>query len=725
MSERHDRGPRTTPRDPDGADREASDGAGEAEPRHAPPGREAATGNAGWKMPWLIPLLALAAFIALYLVTTTTRDTRFVVAAVTQWMAVTLGSDPASNRWPIDGMALCSPLDDGTCAPVDEVEAAFRPVLVLQPGTDLVFVSRGGDRMVISVMATPERPALLVDALDGRPLLEGVEDTLLLTVQRGEAHPHNVSVAFYGKAEVGRVAGQAAGIMLHGEASVVGRPLLGPRYLAYSQALDTGDTIVMRAADDEPADVFGVAHLNADLDRDGFSVQLQGKASYGLISRFSGLDRRLEIRRPDFMLANPITLYISAIGVLLVLLAAVFQGICWMFSQGGSGTIPGQPVVRRLKLLLRRRWMPAVAMVAGLFALQSPMTEAGPRQALLTDFEQGQAALVHDGGACLAIAPLHVLKGNTRGYFTPEAGMGARYPGFLLHELPFDIAILEVPEIPVAECGVRLSDLAKGVRRPLSLRGGLQLRMVTDAGDVRSRRAHAEMLSGATLLVSPDGHFDITTGMSGALISADGDPVAMLLRAREGGIGEALRLDFVAYWIMPLVQAGAAVRESERLVAGGAVSLPARLLRVTARPASDSRDAEVLLADPDGGDAWRAVDPPYPVEVELGLGAEDGMPEIGCVRVDLRQVASPRTKPRTYELLISSTADGRDHRTLAHGTIPRETAVWATRLNVPVRAQRLLLRVRSNWGDPRELSIGRLTAYASTDSRRCESTLVE
>ncbi|PWG61597.1 hypothetical protein [Sediminicurvatus halobius] len=713
-------------------------------------GDEPATGSApASRRRWLTVTITLVLFLGLMVLATVTQDARFSVTAITQWMGVSLAKEPERQDWPIRGLNACQPREDGGCDTLEALESLARPVLRLTAGTRVVFASQGADTLRISVLATPERRATLLNGLDGSKH-GSFDDTLLLTARRAQESPHNFSFAFYGIADIGRTAGQTAGMLLSGEVRLVGRPVYGPRYTVYTERLEPGDSVLLLNAAGEPAPAFGAVYLNADRDQDGFSVLLQGEAESAHISRFGGTDIDFAVGRLYYMIANPITLYLGAVGVVLVVLGTLVQGLLWILAgpanaqargtPAGNGwraretfALIGRPLGKALGrvrqrvsgLISQHRCLFAALALGGALALPAPGTHAAPRQAQLTVFEQGQAVLVRAQGACLALAPLHVLAGDTGGYLIPEDGAGARYAGHLLHELPFDIAVLEVPEIPAAECGLHLGEIARGVSRAPDLRGRVQLRAVTGGGAIRTRPVRPEALGGPMLLVSPDGDYHITTGMSGSVITVDGSPLAMLLRVNEGGIGEALRLDYLAYWITPVLQAGAAAGRSAPAVAGDPAALAARILRVTARPAPGSPDADVLLGAAEPRGPWRAVDPPYPVEVELGLEADDGVPEIGCVRLDLRQVEQPARKPRAYELLVSPTAEGRNHRTLAHGTIPRMTRVWAVHRNVPVRAHRLLLRLRSNWGDPRQLALGRLLAYPAVAPGQCESEFAE
>ncbi len=729
----------------DASEQPVSGSCGEAGLEQAPapnPGRRADKGRDA-RVSIGLALLVLAVFGAGLWVSSEVRERRIHVQAVTQWMTATV-VDATANDWDLSSLEWCqvqmrNEEETRTCEPAPDTLGDQRPSLRLVPGARLVVTSRGNARFDITVLPPPTEGAgpsdeaasgglwqLQVVGLDGA-LLEATAEPVYLSADRNGA-AINTSLSFYGVVEVGQVAGQAAGMLLHGEVSVVGRPLLGPRYTAYSEILEPGDAVRLMADDAGAAAGFAAVYFNPDLSADGLSVLVQSRAQRARISRFGGTDREMRMNRIQFMLANPVALYLSAIGVLIITLAGALEIVERLRGNqvGGSGGRTPSTLGKRASLLFGRGRLFSTLLLSSvavsLIFVPVDKTNARPGQGLLTVFEQGQAVLIQHEGACLAIAPLHVLDGDVSAYVTPEGSSGQRYPGFLLHELPFDIAVLEVPGVAASECGRRLRDHARDVGRAPRMQDGLQLRMVTEGGDVRSFPVRTEILHGTRLLIRPAGDFALTTGMSGSVIVAGGEELAVLLRVLDNGIGEALRLDYVAYWITPLLRAAASGAQPAVIRDGNVDEVAIRLEYVSARPVRDGSPAQILFAPDEQIGVWLAAQPDYPVTLEVALG--DGNPvDLGCVLVDLQGVDDTTVKPRHVELFVSGSSDGQNYRTLSHGSIPQEVEIWAIRLNVPARAQRLLFRVHSNWGEPDNLGIRRIRAYAGPPTPKCETRI--
>ncbi|MGM0569544.1 hypothetical protein [Marinobacter sp.] len=342
-------------------------------------------------------------------------------------------------------------------------------------------------------------------------------------------------------------------------------------------------------------------------------------------------------------------------------------------------------------------------------ALATSAAAAGPDQAFIDAGEQGQAVLMGRLGECYAVTPAHVVGDSL---FSTLVGTGdgrSRGDGDLLQVFGYDLAVLRVTGGITSECGTAI-DQVVSLDSHLASAGSAQVVSVNPDGSVSRRHVLISDVGILYIRVSPVGEQDqLFKGLSGSLVTLGSLPVGLLMSVDpDTGDGRALRFDRTLETLRPFFGLAAAKRgpaseQPQEAGPAGSGNLVTEVLSWSSAPLDGDHRATNLLGS--GKAPWLARAGEFPLEVIVDLAGDRA---VAIDRVELvgEGVAPSERLPRDFEVLIRTTADG-GWMPVYTGTYFQNEPTRTVRF-APVRAQQVMLRIHSHWGDENAVGLGAL-----------------
>lgn len=346
-------------------------------------------------------------------------------------------------------------------------------------------------------------------------------------------------------------------------------------------------------------------------------------------------------------------------------------------------------------------WNPSGWLILLLALSMSSPLAAAPAQAYIRAGEHGQALLMSRLGECYAITPKHVI-GD--GLFATLVGGGPGAPqgdGDLLQTFGYDLSILHASGAVARQCGDALTDVP-ALGELLSTAGSGIVVSVNGDGSISRRNVTFTDVGLVYLRVRPrTGDDQLFKGLSGSLVLADKQPVGILMAVDpETGEGRALRFDRAIETLRPffglpatLVQEKNEKPDPEAKQGEGA---SAEVIAWSSPPLGAAYRASNLVDAGGAETVWLARPTGFPIELVLGLPG-DRAHVVNALRLVGAGVEPKARLPRDFEVLISSSGNG-SWIPVGSGTYFKTDSDKLVRF-APVRAQRIMLRIYSHWGD--------------------------
>jgi hypothetical protein len=284
----------------------------------------------------------------------------------------------------------------------------------------------------------------------------------------------------------------------------------------------------------------------------------------------------------------------------------------------------------------------------------------------------------------------------------------------------YDLALLRVTGAVTSDCTADISELSRSIDDVVKRQESGVLSSVYDDGSMGRTQVEGVDTGPEFIRFAPRRQSEsIAQGQSGSLVKIAERPAGILLSVEGGGIGKALRFDFVTKLLEEFFRNPSigVVPDSRKVAlgspitarAGNLLSGPdgAKLVSWNTSPARPDSNVNQLL------DAL-AVDPwlgkmlkGSPIYLDFLLNGE----RVHVVsRVELMQAATepPARRIKDYEVFFSN--DGVSWRSLYSGTLLHSEELKVIQFP-PVRASRLRLAIRSNWGDPESVALKGIAAF--------------
>lgn len=346
------------------------------------------------------------------------------------------------------------------------------------------------------------------------------------------------------------------------------------------------------------------------------------------------------------------------------------------------------------------------------------VAEGGPAHVLVRGAEQGQGLLLKRFDECYLLTAEHVLGKSVRAAVT-EGGRDARLgQGSLVATFPeFDLALLRITGAASNACGTSIRNLATNLDELLVQRGNGYLSYVyEDGGIARTPVVAADIGPDQIRVRTVDPSEGILQGQSGSMLLVGDRPAGILLSVESGGEGRVLRFDVAIRRIEeffrnptpppPLPPASTQVlapAPGNLLVA----SQGGQAVAWTGEPESAETSPENLI-EGTHAQSYRVQTTGQPISVDFRLNG-NGVHNVG--RVELTQAFDglPAQRLRDYELLVGR--DGQSWKSVAHGTLMADEQQRSISF-APVRASHLRLRMYSNWGDTKIVSIRAVRVFS-------------
>lgn len=341
-----------------------------------------------------------------------------------------------------------------------------------------------------------------------------------------------------------------------------------------------------------------------------------------------------------------------------------------------------------------------IAALVVLTAFAGPLAARFPDQAFINAGEQGQAVLMNRLGECYAVTPAHVV-GDA--LFSTLVGAGesrSRGDGDLLQVFGYDLAILRVTGGLSARCDTAVEQVNSLDRHLVSEASG-QVVSVNPDGSVSRRHVIISDVDILYIRVNPVGEQDqLFKGLSGSLVVLEGLPVGLLMSVDpETGDGRALRFDRALETLRPFFGLSTgndepSGQEEPDRQAVDTGNLAREVLSWSSAPLDADHRAVNLING--SSSLWLAHADEFPIEVVVDLAGDRA---VAIDRVELvgNGITPPERLPRDFEVLISTSADGR-WLSVHTGTYFQSEPARIVRF-APVRARQVMLRIHSFWGD--------------------------
>lgn len=382
----------------------------------------------------------------------------------------------------------------------------------------------------------------------------------------------------------------------------------------------------------------------------------------------------------------------------------------WQTASVAVPYTPGRSVV------MLRRLMLCLLLLGG-----SPAA-AVPLQVFVRATENGQGFLYTRLGECYAVVPGHVLGGDP---FASLIGGKSRRPrgeADLLQTFGYDLAILRVTGELIDDCDDSFGR-ARGVAQRLNRNALGVVTSVNEDGTLSRRAAIVTDIGLTHIRIRPKTEQDqFFKGLSGSLFSLADQEVAILMGVDpDTGEGRALRFDraletlqpfFGGYGATSKTSAKPAAPESTGAAPGDltAASRGGRVASWNTEPLGEAFRYAHLIDPDDPITLWYGRRQANPVEIVFDL-AGDRARAIAQVELIGEGVEKPGRLLRDFEILASAST-GRGWISLASGTYfqgdERKRVSFA-----PVRAERVMLRIYSNWGDTEAVGLSGFRVFAS------------
>lgn len=326
---------------------------------------------------------------------------------------------------------------------------------------------------------------------------------------------------------------------------------------------------------------------------------------------------------------------------------------------------------------------------------------AVPAQAYIRAGEHGQALLMSRLGECYAVTPKHVI-GD--GFFATLVGGVPGAPqgdGDLLQTFGYDLSILHASGAVARQCGDTLTDVP-ALGELLSTAGSGIVVSVNGDGSISRRSVTLTDVGLVYLRVRPRTVEDqLFKGLSGSLVLADKQPVGILMAVDpETGEGRALRYDRAIETLRPFFGLPAAVVQEKKQKPNPEANQgagPAGAVIAWSSPPLGAEYRAGNLVDAGGAETvWLARPADFPIELVVALPG-DRAHVVNALRLVGAGVEPKERLPRDFEVLISSGGNG-GWIPVGSGTYFKTDSDKLVRF-APVRAQRIMLRIYSHWGD--------------------------
>jgi hypothetical protein len=284
----------------------------------------------------------------------------------------------------------------------------------------------------------------------------------------------------------------------------------------------------------------------------------------------------------------------------------------------------------------------------------------------------------------------------------------------------YDLALLRASGPVAQECQSELSALNTSIDSIVNRQGEGVLSYVYDDGGMARTRFVVVDTGPEFLRLSPQRKEDsIAQGQSGGLVSISDRPAGILLSVDSSGTGKAMRFDFAVrtierFFVEPSLGVLPSSMSSEKpsikvAKAGNLLSAKqgAQAVFWNTPPAQPEMSASSLLGGASDNQWIGQIRVDGPIDIDFSLNANQAH-TLNQVELEQSLSVDPTQRVKDFELFVSS--DRRSWRSIASGTLIT-SELQKTISIAPIRASFLRLRIYSNWGDKKLVTLRSVAAY--------------
>lgn len=359
--------------------------------------------------------------------------------------------------------------------------------------------------------------------------------------------------------------------------------------------------------------------------------------------------------------------------------------------------------------------------IAGaLLAAVSLVATGTPAHVMVRAKEQGQGLLFKRYDQCYLLTAGHVIAG---GKLASIIGGGSRpllgQAELVAQFAEYDLSLMRASGAVTRDCAADLHDLATSLDPVLSRQADGVLTYVYDDGSLGRTQVVNVDTGPKQLRVATSTRADaIAQGQSGSLVKVAGTPVGILLAVEESGEGRVLRLDVAArliedFFRNPSVESLHDIspkqqQSSPSYKTGNLLDAKygARVVAWNAlpdRPDLDAKNLVIGVAD----QPWVGERGSRPVDIDFVLNDNKAHT---VSRIELVQAMTEPAGRRVKDFEVLVGRDGRSWTSVTFGTLIASEEMRVIPI-APVRTSMLRVRIHSNWGDAKRVSLRSVSAF--------------